>query len=322
MLLLLAPTLAARGQSFGSSGSYTLPPGSVVDDGNIRVTPIPGTPEAKPGNSLEMASVAGTVFPGDFMLVSAQSNRFGPYPYRQDASVGSERFPYVLQVDSDQSFRLQDPRKQSVLGPFRYETGTAIPFEQATLSVQRLPSQVLVTIPSYRRQPRVPTLVMAPLTPALVKSLSELRASLATVYNRLSGEIATRGMEGVPVVKDAFGVAHDNTVKASLRDRENARHRAETSAGLLLERFQRDGMPLQPSPAGGLTYTFSPLPPGQYVLGMVWWLQGKEGPNVTTSTLEVWWTTLQIGPHEKITYTLTPDNACGWAGIFRFPKFD
>jgi hypothetical protein len=313
---------AARSQSYGSSGSYTLPPGSVVDDGNIHVAPLPGTPEARPGSALEMASIAGTVLPGDFMLVSAQSNRFGPYPYRQDAAVGSERFPYTLQVDSDQSFRLLDPRKHAMLGPFRYETGTTIPFEQATLSVLRLPSQVIVALPTYGKQPRAPTLAMAPLTPAMVKSLSELRANLATVYNRLSGEIATRGMEGVPVVKDAFGVVRDNTVKASLRDRENARHRAESTAGLLLERFQRDGMPLQPSPAGGLTCAFPSVPPGQYVLGMIWWLQSKEGVNVTTSTLEVWWTTLQIGPHEKIVYALTPENACGWAGIFRFPKFD
>lgn len=311
--LLLASALC------GQMG-VTMPGG--FDDGSVRSTPLPGTPEASPQGALAMATLPGTVYPGDFLLLSAQSNRFGPYPYRPDAVIGSERFPYTLQVVSDKEFRLSDPRKHAMLGPFRYETGTPIAFDQTTLSVLRLPSQVVVTLAPRGRQSREPTLAIAPLTPAVARSLAQFRATFATIFNRLSGELATRSIEGVPIVRDAYGKTFDGTVKPSLRDRENARRRAETTVGLLLDKFQGDEVSMRAECTGNLAYRFAGVPPGNYVLCALWRVQERDALSVAPAALEVWWTPFQIGAQEKLVFTLTADNACGWTGIFKFPKFD
>jgi len=269
-----------------------------------------------------MAGISGSLGPGDFLLVSAQSNRFGPYPYRQDAVIGSARFPYSLKVEDDATFRLSDPRKHTMLGPFAYQTGTTIAFDQASVSLQRLPSQVVVTVSPRGRQSQEPLLALAPLTPATVQALGQLRGTLATLYNRLSGELATRGIEGLPVIRDGNGFTHNDTIKPSVRDRENARRRAESTAGLALERFQREEMPFKAVAVDTLTYVFPAVPPGHYVLCALWRLREHDVLTVAPAAPEVWWTTCQIGLQEKLTLTLTPENACGWAGIFKFPKFD
>lgn len=312
-LLLLASAL--WGQM-----SVTLPGG--FENGTVRSAPLPGTPEASPQGALAMASLHGTVYPGDFLLLSAQSNRFGPYSYRTDAIIGSERFPYTLQVVSDKEFRLADPRKNVMLGPFRYETGTTVAFDQATLSVLRLPSQVIVTLAPRGRQSREPTLAIAPLTPAVARSLTQLRATFTTIFNRLSGELATRSIEGAPIIRDAYGKVYDGTVKPSLRDRENARRHAETTVGLLLDKFQGDEMSRRAECTGNLAYRFAGLPPGNYVLCALWRVQERDALSVAPAALEVWWTPFQIGAQEKLAFTLTADNACGWMGIFQFPKFE
>lgn len=313
LILLLVPAV-------GAQGLRMLPDG--FDNGAVRATPLPGTPEARPARTLEMATLAATVGPGDFVLVSAQSNRFGPYPYRQDAALGSERFPYTLMVENASTFRLSDPRKHTTLGPFAYETGTAIAFDQSTLSLQRLPSQVCVTLAPRGRQSHEPMLALAPLTPATAQSLGQLRATLAMLYNRLSGELATRGIEGLPVIRDGNGFVHNETIKPSVRDRENARRRAESTAGLALERFQRECMPFKAVTVDNLTYAFPSVPQGTYILCALWRLRERDALTAAPAALEVWWTPCQVGTQEKLTLTLTPENACGWTGIFKFPKFD
>ena len=315
-LLLALASAAVGGQSTATF------PGSVIDDGNVRIAPLPGTPEASPQGALDMASLSGTVGPGDFLLLSAQSNRFGPFPYRQDAVIGSERFPYTLLIDSDTEFRLTDPRKHTTMGPFRYETGTPIAFDQSTLSVLRQPAQVIVTVAPRGKQNSDPTLAIAPLTRDILPALNQLRTSLATIFNRRSGELATRSIDGVPTVRDTYGSTYDGLVKPSMRDRENARRRAETAASLLLEKFQQGRMPIKADVAGNLTYRFANLAPGNYVLCAYWRIQERDALSVAPATVEVWWTPFQIGAQKKLVLSLNAMNACGWAGIFKFPTFE
>jgi hypothetical protein len=81
-------------------------------------------------------------------------------------------------------------------------------------------------------------------------------------------------------------------------------------------------MPLKAEPAGSLTYLFPAMPPGNYVLCALWRVQERQAMTVAPATVEVWWTTLQIGAQEKLVLSLTADNACGWEGIFKFPKIE
>ena len=293
-----------------------------IDGGFIKLTPLPSTPVAIPQGTLEMAALSGTVAPGDFWLVSAQSNRFGPYPYRPEAVIGSEKFPYTLRVDDVKTFRLIDPRKHAELGPFPYETGTTIAFAQTTLSVLRLPAQVTVSLSPRGKQYYEPTLALAPLTPATIQTLVKLRFSLSALYNRLSNELATRDISGMPLIRDAYGYNHNTIIKPSLRDREEACRRAEFTAGPMLEQFQKNGMPIKPRQTGTLSYIFPDVPPENYIFCALWRVQEHDALTVAPAAVEVWWTTFQIGPQEKITLSLNDKNACTWKGVFKFPAFE
>jgi hypothetical protein len=303
-------------------GQLSVPPTLDWEERSVFTQPLPGTPQATTAAHLTMATLAGSSTPGDFLLLSTTSNRFGPYPYEAKALIGSERFPYQLIVDSDREFRLENPRQHTITGPFRYESGSAIPFAQTTLVLHRLPAEVVVALPPRTRNPSEPALAMAALTPATAQALTQLRAKLATIYNRLANETATRSIEGMPTTRGITGTTRPPTIQPSVRDRENARRRAETVARLQLETFQRDHLPLRPEAIGQYTYRFPRLAVGQYVLGVLQRTAERDPLSAAPATFLVWWTTVTINEQEKISFTLTDKNACDWAGIFQFPSLE
>ena len=304
--------------------SFQVGPGG-VSVGGIGA-PAPGTPQALAQGPLDMTGLSTRAAPGDFVLLNSQSNRFGPYPYRDGAIVGSEKFPYTLKVQDAQTFSLLDPRQQGTLGPFHYETGTTIAFERATLALVRLPPQVFVSIAHSRsRSGSAPTLAATPVSPVIERSLIDLRVTLANLYNRLGAETGARSYEGLPRVTGLAGFRRDPTaIKPSLRDRENARRQAESTAGLAIERFQREAMPFKARPDGadGRHYRFDPLPAGTYVFCALWHVKDTDAITAAGAKLAVWWTTFTIEKRDSLALDLTEENAVEWTGVFKFPKLD
>ena len=197
----------------------------------------------------------------------------------------------------------------------------------STLEMAKLPStvtpgdavtsQVVIAFAGMPNQ--TPTLAAAPLTPATLQALGQLRLELAGIYNRLSSATSARSYEGLPHIETNYGVSRSTVVHVSARDRENARRQAEATAGLALERFQRETMPLKAAPADKGEYRFAALPPGEYVFCGLCRIKDAGATTAATTKRAVWWTTFRVGPHGQVSLALAPGNALDWTGVFKFP---
>lgn len=198
-----------------------------------------------------------------------------------------------------------------------------------TLEMARLPttvvsgdavtSQVVVAFAGVPAQTL--TLAAAPLTPATLQALGQLRLTLAGLYNRLGAATSARAYAGMPQVDGNFGISRSPIVHVSARDRENAQRQAEAAASLALERFQRDSMPLKAAPGGSPgEFRFAALPPGLYVLCGLCRIKDSASTAAVATKRAVWWTTLRVGPHDQVNLALAPGNAIDWTGVFKFPR--
>ena len=125
---------------------------SVVDraDGMMEslLPQLPGsTPKSSGQGAADVTGEAG--LNGGIKFLSGPRTRFtlqnqgdqktyGPYEFRQGAVVGSERYPYSLQIVDDDTFQLTSPDVATPLGPFELRVGAVVTMPKATFTVMAI----------------------------------------------------------------------------------------------------------------------------------------------------------------------------------------
>jgi hypothetical protein len=292
-------------------------PGQQLDIGSRTVMPGVEAPRASTA-PLAMHSLPGVMRPASFMLERGDSQRFGPYDYLEGTRIGSATAGLVLRVADANSFHLENPRDNSRRGPFPYRDGAELTVGTNLFRVLRLPSRIAGHWRIGGALPGASATLAVASRPAAAGAMVELRAQLQALDERVRRESADVLFEGVPTVRGPPGFRRDNIVTRSQRDRDNARHTAEASAALLIERFVRQHMPLKLSVGADGAFASPALPPGGYILCGLARVRDARPPNPgSPSRLAVWWTECELGKHDLVTYSLDDGNAIGWSGIFK-----
>ncbi len=291
--------------------------GQQLDIGSRTVMPGAEPPRASAAPLL-MHSLHGVMSPAPFLLVRGDNRRFGPYDYADGMRIGSATAGLVLRVVDAGKFHLENPRDNSLLGPFPYSNEAELTVGANLFRVLRLPSGIAGR---WRIGGALPgassTLAVARMGAATIRALRELRAQLQALEERVRYESADVLFEGLPVIRGPGGYRRDNIVTRSQRDRENARRSAEASAIQLLERFVRDRMPLELRIAADGAFASPALPPGNYLICGLARVRDATQPNPAPSRFAVWWTECTLEKHDLVTYMLDDDNAIDWNSIFR-----
>lgn len=291
-----------------------------VDNGDLPVILAP--PPAHAGEALEMASLPVFITPMQIYFTYGTSGRYGPYPLVNNTPVGNKQAPYILRMfDEGNHFTLQAPGStNTVYGPFPTTDGAAVTLgENQTLTVRRVSPQLEVTLNHPGRINQLPTMGLAPYTPAVQRELYTLRAKYLALIDRVDVDTADVAFQG-PTIRSRRFDDISPVVSVSQRDKQNAVKGAELSAINFLETlFQRAFRIRSQSASGPLQYRFG-MPPGDYVFCALQRVKDPGAKGIAGSRTAVWWTTFTFDGQRPLTLNLTADNAITWREVFKFER--
>lgn len=313
LLACLASGVFAQGASINGIN------GGGMSVGTVRGTAVAPVAPGATAEPIRMCALPGTRFPGDFYLLNTQSNRFGPFPYRDGTTLGAREAPHRLRVLEDNRFALQPPDGSPEEGPFTYASGTVLHLKAGRLVLVRAPSTIVGSMDLTGTLGIAPSVALGPMSDATQRALAVLRANLATVANGLAQSTSPVTFRDMPVIRGPDGRVRTPTVHRSTRDVENARTAAEARANSLLDAFARSHLPFQARvDATSGRFVFPALPAGNYIFCARLRVRDTQTTTTASSQTAIWWTALELGAHDRTELALSQANAVEWRGIFGF----
>ena len=307
--------LSALGQAFDIGGTGA----GLYDDGMRVLAPEP----IQVGRELDMCELPVRQLPVPFFLNYGTSGRAGPFDLADGATVGSKQSPLRLRMaDHGQRFTLHPAADTNAsFGPFTATNGAPVTIGNTLMTVVRFPPRMSVSLEHPHRIAQAPTIGIAPLSPAVIQELYNLRVKYVSLANRVDLDTADAELQGVPRIHSRItGNSSSPVIRTSGRDKQNAHKGAELSAIVFLDKLFAQAFRIRSQAiTDGLTFHFQ-MPAGDYALCAMQRVKEPNTPVGTGSSTAVWWTTFHFDGEHPLSLALTAENAITWRQIFTLDK--
>lgn len=276
-------------------------------------------PPLQAGEELLMAELPVTTLPPTVYFNHGTAGHYGPYPFITNTRIGSEKTPYLLQVQPDTSyFSLVDQQGDNTrFGPFPGTNGVVVRLPTEVLVLLRPAARLKVSINHPDRINQLPLIGLAPQTPALLRELYALRAKYIALANRVDLDTADVVLEGVPRIHHrATGSTFSPVIATSQRDKENTLRGAEQTAVRYLETLFQNHFRIRSQVADGPQNYLFGMPKGEYIFCAMQKFRTPQTRGTALTQTAIWWTTLTFDGAHQLELHLTEQNAIHWRTIF------